>query len=118
MVYEYECSFCKHRFDVVKRVAEMDKREICGECGNESIRQFVPQKLHLVGTKVEEAEYNPGLGCVVRGKKQRDAIAKQKGLIEVGTTPPDMLHKMYDQERRDRHEKAWAAADKGWVGAE
>jgi len=115
MVYEYACPACHRHWDVIKRVSEMDAEETC-VCKAIGVRQFIPQKIHLSGTKVEEAEFNPGLGCIVKNKNHRKELAKQKGLEEIGNEKPETIHKHFDQRRSEKWERVWAEADKGWVG--
>lgn len=35
MIYEYACSDCNHVFEVVKRLAEIDRVEACPQCGSQ-----------------------------------------------------------------------------------
>lgn len=107
MIYEYECIKCQKRFDVVKSVKDIDVNEFCVRCGEPSERKFVPSRIHIFGASVENAEYNHGLGQVVRNKKHRAEIAKQKGLIEIGNEKTESIHKELDQVRAKRREKAW-----------
>lgn len=94
----------------------MDTLEACPKCKNPAARIFIPRSLLFSGTKVESPEYNPGLGCIIKNAAHRKEVAKQKGLIEVGSEKPETLHKMYDRAREEKFEKAWADVDKGWVG--
>jgi hypothetical protein len=94
----------------------MTDPETCSHCGREAIREFVPSRVYFNGTSVEHAEYNPGLGCVVKNSSHRKELARQRGLEEIGNEPPEKLHKHFDQVREDNREKAWAELDKGWVG--
>lgn len=116
MIYEYDCPSCGNRFDVVKSHRDMERNENCERCGEFALRQFVPSRVHLIGTKVEDAEYNPGLGCVVRNKKHRAEIAKSKGLEEVGNESVTSMHKHFDKAREEKIDKAYDDATKGWVG--
>jgi putative FmdB family regulatory protein len=116
MTYEYHCPSCGKRFDVVKSHRDMERNENCVRCGEFAIRQFVPSKVHLIGTKVEDAEYNPGLGCIVRNKSHRKELCKQKGVEEIGNEKPDTLHKHFDEARAEKLEKAYDETTKGWVG--
>lgn len=34
MIYTYQCKPCQHVFEVVKRLAEIDRPEVCKECGS------------------------------------------------------------------------------------
>lgn len=115
MVYEYHCPECRKRFDVIKSASEMEREETCG-CGAVARRQFVPSRVHFIGTAVQHPEFNPGLGCIVKNSKHRTEVAKQKGLVEVGNEPVDKIHKHFEREREERREKAWSEADRGWVG--
>lgn len=116
MVYEYYCPACELQFDVIKSVKEFDADERCEKCKSVAQRQFAPKKLYLSGTKVQEAEYNPGLGCVVKNKQHVKEICRRKGLEEIGNEKPETIHKHFDKAREEKREKAWANADKGWVG--
>lgn len=118
MVYEYHCEACAKRFDVIKRATEMEAEERCSQCNSVAARQFVPRRVYFSGTKVEDAEFNPGLGCITKSSAHRKEIAKQKGLIEVGNEKPEVIEKHYDDMRKERRERAWADVDKGWVGEE
>lgn len=117
MIYEYECERCNRHFDVAKSVRDMDSPETC-KCGGNAHYVFVPSRVLFSGEKVQEAEYNPGLGCITKNKKHRDEIARQKGVVEVGNETPESLHKMHDAERERRREKAWEESTKGWVGSD
>lgn len=109
MTYEYECSKCEHRFDVVKSVKDMDVNEFCPECEAPSVRQFVPSKVHFSGTSVQHAEYNPALGQVVRDKHHRQELCKRKGLVEIGNDfkSGESQQKQFDSDRARKREKAW-----------
>lgn len=41
MIYTYQCKDCKHVFEVVKRLAEIDKVEPCKECSGEDTERIV-----------------------------------------------------------------------------
>lgn len=116
MVYEYSCPQCNNRFDVVKSVQMMDSPESCERCHVSAIRDFVPSRVHFTGTRVEHAEYNPGLGCIVRNKSHRAELCKIKGVEEIGNEKPESLHKHFDQKREEKFEQAWHDVDKAWIG--
>ncbi len=80
MIYQYTCNHCERVFDVIKSHHDSDKDEVCSKCGEFAVRDFCPQKIHLVNTKVTHAEFNPGLGCVVKNKKHMEEICKIKGV--------------------------------------
>lgn len=116
MVYEYHCPKGCNPFDVVKSYREMENEEACPKCGEISVRQFIPSRIHLVGTKVTHPEYNPGLGCVVHDKQHKRELMRARGLEEVGSEPVESIHKHYDKAREEKIEKAYDEATKGWVG--
>lgn len=116
MTYEFRCRECASVFDVIKRVSEMDTLETCPDCKGVSERIFIPRRIHLSGTAVEDAVYNPGLGCIVKNKQHLKQICKDRNLIEVGNEAPEKIHHHYDKARDEKREALWAEADKGWVG--
>lgn len=116
MTYEYYCPACKYIFDVFKSHKDMERNETCESCGEFAERKFIPSRVHFTKTSVEHAEYNPGLGCVTKGSKDRAEIAKRKGLIEVGNENPDKIEKEFAKDRESARERSWADVDKGWVG--
>lgn len=109
MTYEYKCQKCETSFDVIKSVKDIDVKEFCPDCESPAERQFVPRKLHLSGTKVQHAEFNPGLGCVVKNKYHKQEICKERGLVEVGSDwkSGDKMSKEFESAREKKREKAW-----------
>lgn len=119
MVYAYRCEPCRHQFDVYKRASAMTDPEMCPKCGVEAKREFVPRNVYLSKTKVQHAEYNPGLGCIVKNERHRKELCKQKGLVEVGNDfkSGDGMHAHHDKARSDAWERGWDAVDSAqWVG--
>ncbi len=112
MVYEYQCSKCTHRFDVTKSVKDIDVTETCPQCGDFAERKFVPSKVYFSGTEVRDAEYNPGLGAVVKSKRHREELAKRKGLVEIGNDfkSSESIHKKFDEERSEKREQRYEQA--------
>ena len=109
MVYEYKCADCGHRFDVVKPIAQFYNTHACSSCGHEITHIVISSKIHHIGAKVQNAEFNPGLGCVTKSKQDRQEIAKQRGLIEVGNEKPDTLHQESVIKREIQKQKEWDA---------
>ena len=91
MIYEMDCPKCEEMFEVVKSMNEASRLEYCTVCG--TLLERIWNAPQIIGAKVEEAEFNHGLGCVTKNKNDRNEIAKRKGLIEVGTTKTDTIHK-------------------------
>ena len=80
MIYEYNCPGCGVKFEVIKHHTRHRDAETCHHCGVVADRRISAPMLN----KQEHAEFNHGLGCVVRDKKHREEICKQRGLIEIG----------------------------------
>lgn len=106
MIYPYRCDGCQFEFDVVKSVSEFDREESCEKCQGHATRQF-NARVHFIGTKVQHAEYNPGLGCVVKNKRHREELCKRKGLTEVGNESPDRIYTENEKQRESNREASW-----------
>ncbi len=87
----------------------MENTEWCPTCDNPAIRQFVPKKLHIKGASVEHAEYNPGLGAVVKNKKHREELCKRNGVVEVGNDykTSDTMQDTFDKSREEKLNKRY-----------
>lgn len=109
MTYEYTCEPCKLTFDVVKTVAEMERLEACPDCQAPAKRGFAPRYLFLSRTSVQHAEFNVGLGEVVKNRQHRDEIAKRKGLVEVGNdfNSSGNMVDHFDKGRAEKLAKRW-----------
>jgi len=109
MIYEYKCIECGHRFDVVKPVKDFDVKHSCSECDCEDTEIVISSKIHHIGAKVQNSEFNPGLGCVIHNKDHRKEVANRMGLIEVGNEKPDTLHHESVVKREIQKQKEWDA---------
>lgn len=99
--YEYECSACKNKWDVVKSMRDYDSAEFCGVC--QRVGKRLISRTHFYGAgDWDKAQFCPGLGTVVRSNKERRRIAKARGLEEVGN---EDLSKFQSQAERDRERK-------------
>lgn len=109
MTYEYECTTCKRRFDVIKPVRDMDVNEYCPACDEPAVRQFMPKRVYFSGTKVTFAEYNPGLGQVVNNAYERSEAAKRLGVVEVGNDygSAENMQKAFDSAREEKLKKRY-----------
>ena len=88
----------------------MARVENCPDCTKVADRIPFPRKTYLIGTAVQNAEYNPGLGMVVNNKEHRSEIAKQRGLVEVGNDygSGEANQQHFEKEREAKKEKGWA----------
>jgi putative FmdB family regulatory protein len=108
VIYPYRCGQCACEFEVVKPLAEIDRLERCTGCGSEETARYIARTHFYGASDWDRAEFNPGLGCVVRNRFHRAELARRQGLVEVGNEPVENLHKMAEAERSRRHEESWA----------
>lgn len=106
-VYDYFCEKCDLEFEVVKSIKEYDGQDQCVSCGNVGKRIYTRCKFHFTGTKIEDAEFNPGLGKITKSKAHRNELAKQMNVEEVGNENPDRLHAHFDSAREQKIKKSW-----------
>lgn len=100
MIYLYDCEKCELEIEVVKSMKDAAREEYCQSCGNVLDRVYLPP--HITGAKVEDAEFNHGLGCVTKNKNDRAEKAKRKGLIEIGNESTDSMAKSADKTLKDK----------------
>lgn len=106
--YPYLCP-TGHRWEVAKRMADIDVAEACPSCQTPGVRQIA--RVNFNGASDwNRAEWNPGLGCYTKGSKDITRICKERGLEEVGSTSPETIHKMQDTAREERRRTGWEKA--------
>jgi putative FmdB family regulatory protein len=104
--YDYDCEKCDKPYSVIKSIKTYDGKDECPTCSNVGRRVF-SCKVQFIGTKVEEAEFNVGLGAITKSKKHRDEIAKRKGAIEIGNEAPATVHNYFDKSRAEKRKLSW-----------
>ena len=109
--YIYLCLKCDRKFDIVKSIKSLDDPEACPGCAALETRRCL-QRVNFNGASDwDKAEYNPGLGCVVKNTKHRERLAKERGLIEVGNEDVSKVIKTQDAKLEsasdERFEKAF-----------
>ena len=104
MVYPYLCKGCGE-FDVVKPASESAKKEKCPKCRKQAQRLYVGAL--FIGTAVENAEFNPGLGVVTKSKRDREEQAKRRGLVEVGNEKPKTFRKHFAEQREAKRRRGY-----------
>lgn len=98
--YEYECESCGCRFDEQRPVADRHNI-VCRECAN-PCRIVIGQ----VGIVAYPSRYNSALGAEITGPRQKRALLKERGLIDIGDAKPSDIPKPETQlEREMRHPK-------------
>lgn len=94
---------------MVKSVKDIDRNENCTKCGEFAIREFLPERIHLSKTRVTHAEYNPGLGAVVKNERHKDYLMKSKGVEAIGNDfgSGEKMQKEFETARAKKIEKVW-----------
>lgn len=112
--YRYKCPGCSDEFEIIKRIAQADDLESCPFCKIPGItgHHRMLGALTFMGEKPEEAFYAPALGKMVSGKTEMRRIAKDKGMIEVGTENVDRTIDRHDNEREQKSQDRWAEFSK------
>jgi hypothetical protein len=107
MRYPYRCP-CGNEFDVIKRLADIDKAESCPICGIEcdSSHRIIARS-YFYGTEVEDEMFDPAFGMIIKSKKHRRSIAKQRGWEEVGNENPDKIYEKNERDRQEKHKRSW-----------
>jgi putative FmdB family regulatory protein len=107
LTYVYDCPKCEHHFEVIKSHKDMERTEWCPKCEEPSVRAFMPERVYFSGQKVSHAEFNPGLGCVVKNEFHKKELLKQKGLVEVGNDygSGDKMSDSFDKARAEKLRK-------------
>ena len=101
MIYEYKCNNCNTIFDEYMSIIAFKRQTPCPRC--EAMADvMITGGAGFVGTKVEHAEYNPGLGTVFKNSAHRKALCKERGLEEVGN---ENINKYYDKLETERKNK-------------
>lgn len=113
-IYDYRCHSCGQHFETIKGIKayDVDPSSDCTHCGarcGSSDRYFGFCSISFTGTAVVDAEYNPGLGQVVKNKYHKTEIMKQKSLVEVGNDfgSGEKMQTHFENTRHEAREKAW-----------
>ncbi len=91
---------------------DRDANSECPHCGylcGRDDRDFSNCRFTFSGTAVTSAEYNPGLGTVVKNKYHKSEIMKSKGVVEVGNDfgGGDKMQKHFETRKQEEQAKAW-----------
>lgn len=96
-VYEYGCKDCGHEFDVVKSFKEYDLPEACQSCQSLKTERYISRSYFYGEKDWDKVEFNPAFGCLVKNKKHREQLAKERNLIEIGNEDFDKTCKSQDE---------------------
>lgn len=106
-IYDFACDKCSLEFEFIESIKEYTGLKNCTQCGKQMRRIYKYCTFHHVGAKVEDAEFNIGLGRITKSTAHRKELAKQLGVEEIGNESPDRLHKHFDKTREDKLKKSW-----------
>lgn len=87
----------------MKSVKEIDRVEDCPECKAPcpSECRYIA-RTHFYGAKVEDVQWNPGLGKFTRSAKHRAELAKRMDVIEIGNEAADSMHRREEKIQAER----------------
>jgi len=105
-IYDYNCSGCEKEYEVYRSIKSYTGKDPCPKCGIIGHR-LLSTGISFLGTKVEDAEFNVGLGKITKNAKHRDELAKRMNLVEIGNENPDTFHNKFEKEREQKRLKAW-----------
>jgi len=82
-IYEYECEFCNHKFQLLQRFNEPPP-DVCPRCGKEGgIRKLIsPTMFELKGTGWYVTDYKNNGGTSSEGTKDTSKKSETKGVKE------------------------------------
>ena len=106
-IYDWFCEKCEIEEEVIQSIKEYTGKWDCPMCGNPGRRIYSRCQWYFTGTKIEDAEFNPGLGRITKSKAHRKELAKQMGVEEVGNEKPEAIHKHFDTSREQKLKKSW-----------
>lgn len=102
MIYPYQCTSCRHEFEVIKSVRDIESPENCPVCDIISIRTIARSQSFFGATDWDTRHYNHALGMVVRSNKEAQKIARERGLVEIGNENVDKIHRTFDTDREKK----------------
>ena len=105
--YDWYCATCKKNYEHIKSMSEYTGKETCPTC--DKVGERLIGKIHLIGTKVEDAKFNEGLNCVVKSKKDRKEKAKRLNVEEVGNDfkSGESMDLDYTKKLDEKLKKSW-----------
>lgn len=114
---KYSCK-CGHYFEKYRNREDFSVPFACEKCQapvdyNQSKVSAAKDYL-VIGAKVQNAEYNPGLGQVVKSNRHKKDILKQKNLVEIGNDFGSGEKQQQDSEkkRKEERERIWSEEPK------
>lgn len=123
-VYYFNCRSCQKAFHKILNVSDLPSDVDCTECNEvcafsdriipvTSIRKA--SNYATIGAKVEDAEWNYGLGTVTKSARHRAEVARRKGLVEVGNDfgSGEKMQKEFEKKKKEELDSNWNKDPKG-----
>lgn len=95
--YPYLCNLCAAKFEVIKRVSDIEHTERCPQCDSDVTSRTIGRVNFNGASDWDKAAYDPAFGKVIRDNNHRKREAKSRGWVEVGDEPVDNLISMQDK---------------------
>lgn len=110
--YDWSCWNCGEKFSKLESIHSYDGRADCPACERTCTskdRNFSRARTQFIGTKVQDAEYNPGLGRVIKNKRDLDWACKEKNVVEVGNDykSGESMQTGFERDKQRAREKSW-----------
>lgn len=111
--YQYQCPKCDLEFEEIKGIKAhcADPSARCTRCEHpcNSADRIISRPAAIIGASVSSPEFNPGLGQVVKDKRHKDYLMKQKGVVEVGNDfgSGEKQQKEFEQKKTEQLERNW-----------
>jgi predicted nucleic acid-binding Zn ribbon protein len=104
MMYDYRCEKCENDEVVIKPASDYNKSEFCQFCQLEMIKVF--SKTQIICDK-SSYEYCHSLGQIVKNNRHRRELAKERGMVEVGTETPEKIHAKNEKDLNEKIQRRW-----------
>jgi len=108
MIYPYICPKCDNNFEVIKSVKDIDQPENCPSCdtiSNRTISRFQAVD-STAAADWNNKTYNPAFGKALT-PQQAKKEARARNWAEVGTEPPEKIHKHFAKQREEKEKAKW-----------
>ena len=104
--YDFSCQQCDESYEIIKSIHEYDGKDRCPKC-NEIGHRIYSSKVSFIGTKVEDREFNVGLGKITKGKRHREELAKAMNIVGIGNEKTETIHNYFDRSREEARKKRY-----------
>ncbi len=82
MIYDYQCTACRHTFEQWNRVADRN-RAMCPRCDSVAERQLSAPTIHPDLNNFASPQWNHQLQCRVKSVSHAEELGKRRGWTAV-----------------------------------